>query len=692
MTIGPKPEPRPLILHVDDSGNPKRLAESDIIYVTTINAENYENLPFEITAVPNVTGISVTSLQGTGIFLTTGEAAATYLTQSNANSTYATQTSLNSYLLTGTAAATYATQTSLNSYLLTGTAATLYATNAELETYLGPISDATGVGKIPYYDTAWELLDPGSNGQVLTLISGKPQWDNPCGTVSIPVQFSQGGTGTTTAPTANRIPYSDGSKFVYDSNFTYNASLGRLAVCDVTLTAPLAISYGGTNATTNTQARSNLGLGDLATVNSPLPVTQGGTGTTTSPTSYGVMYFDSATTSIKNSSNFTFNGTKITANDIGLANALTVGNGGTGRTTLTAGNFLVGNGTSPVTFQLTSNYLLTGTAAATYFNKLTDTLSIAQGGTGTGTQTANGILWYDSVNTRLGTNTTLKLGTASKLLAVCGVAIPTKGLYLDTGDGSLNPTTSFKLQDLGDVTATAPTTGQILRYGTSEWAPVSLGSINVTSFAGTGVFDTTANTNSTYISKPITPGTNTVLYYNGTSWAASPTGSNGEYLRINGGTLDWETPAGAAETWTTIFKTSDETRDDDNPLIADSDLTFQADVTGSKNVKFCIFFSADAADGFKYTVTHPAINNFNWNILYTSPATGFVNSTSRPGTGTFPTINAVTDTTGHGYLEIQGVLNLSTTGTVSFDYCKEDIGSGGINLRIFAGSYVSHTY
>ena len=57
MTTGPRPTPHPIILHIDDNGNPVRLAEASAIYVTsavigTISATNYEGLNVGQVGVP----------------------------------------------------------------------------------------------------------------------------------------------------------------------------------------------------------------------------------------------------------------------------------------------------------------------------------------------------------------------------------------------------------------------------------------------------------------------------------------------------------------------------------------------------------------------------------------------------------------------------------------------------------------
>ena len=76
MTIGPKPNPRPIILHVDsETGIPYRLAESDSITVGNINLTTINNESYSPGVGPggiDPTAINVTSLQGTGVLLTTG--------------------------------------------------------------------------------------------------------------------------------------------------------------------------------------------------------------------------------------------------------------------------------------------------------------------------------------------------------------------------------------------------------------------------------------------------------------------------------------------------------------------------------------------------------------------------------------------------------------------------------------------
>lgn len=76
----------------------------------------------------------------------------------------------------------------------------------------------------------------------------------------------------------------DANEMVIISNWGVTASAssggggGQVDLSNVTGT--LAVAHGGTGATAADGARTNLGLGTLATQNSPLPVANGGTGAT----------------------------------------------------------------------------------------------------------------------------------------------------------------------------------------------------------------------------------------------------------------------------------------------------------------------------------------------------------------------------------------------------------------------------
>ena len=447
-TIGPKPNPRPLILHVDSDTNvPYRLAESTSLVVDSITANTYNGLP----SLGSIT--NVTSLEGTGIFALTS----TNVTAFNGTGVFTT------------------TSTNVTSFAGTGAFATPGYVINELSEYCGPGLQSPATGDLPYYDdSTWKLLTGAVAGDVITFEGGVPVWRAPEGSVTIPIPISQGGSNFTGPYQNNSVIYYNNStgKFASDTDLTFDATTNTLTAGSAVLNNPLAVAYGGTAATTTAQARTNLGLGNLAVINSPLPVANGGTNSTTQVTN-GVSYFDNATTSLKTTTDLTFNGTTLDAPNLTLDNPLPVAEGGTGRDTLTAGNFLIGNGTVAISFSPTASFETTAHAAATYFNKSTDTLAVARGGTNSTGQTNYGVLWYDGGGAQITSNTNLKLGTTSKLLAVCGVAVPSKGLYIE--NGNLNPTTEFKLQDIYDVTTTLPSNGQVLTYdtGISRWKPAT---------------------------------------------------------------------------------------------------------------------------------------------------------------------------------------------------------------------------
>ena len=131
------------------------------------------------------------------------------------------------------------------------------------------------------------------------------------------------------------------------TNKTINGSNNTITNVSLSggVTGTLPLANGGTGATSASVARTNLGLGSLATLSSiandnwsgtDLAVANGGTGSSTASgarTNLGL-----GTLATQNSiDNGDWSGTD-----------LSVSNGGTGRSTLTANNVLLGNGTSAV--------------------------------------------------------------------------------------------------------------------------------------------------------------------------------------------------------------------------------------------------------------------------------------------------------------------------------------------------------
>lgn len=102
-----------------------------------------------------------------------------------------------------------------------------------------------------------------------------------------------------------------------------------------------------------------------------------------------VLYNSSG--SIAGSANLTFDGTTLTANALTLTNKLTVANGGTGATTLTANNVILGNGTSAVQF------VAPGTAGNVLTSNGTTWVSQAGGASGISQAKVTGINFIFSI-------------------------------------------------------------------------------------------------------------------------------------------------------------------------------------------------------------------------------------------------------------------------------------------------------
>jgi hypothetical protein len=143
----------------------------------------------------------------------------------------------------GTSAMTAATAAQVVSVI--GATFVTNATNATSATSATTATNIAGglSGSIPYQTGAGAtaLLPSGTNGQVLTLTAGLPSW------------VSVSGTGTVTS-----VDVSGGTTGLTTSGGPVTGS------GTITLAGTLAIANGGTGATTDSAARTALGLGTMA--------------------------------------------------------------------------------------------------------------------------------------------------------------------------------------------------------------------------------------------------------------------------------------------------------------------------------------------------------------------------------------------------------------------------------------------
>jgi hypothetical protein len=178
--------------------------------------------------------------------------------------------------------------------------------------------------------------------------------------------------GTTTPSGTTRLNY--GGYFYATQFYGNGANLTSLNAGNIN-SGTLAIANGGTGATTNTAARTNLGAttvgSNLFTLTNPSAITfprinadntvsslsavdfrtaigaGTGNGTVTSVSGTGTVNGISLSGTVTSSGSLTLGGTLSNVSlTTQVTGTLPVGNGGTGATTLTANNVLLGNGTS----------------------------------------------------------------------------------------------------------------------------------------------------------------------------------------------------------------------------------------------------------------------------------------------------------------------------------------------------------
>ena len=388
-----------------------------------------------------------------------------------------------------------------------------------------------------------------ANMQIIVPNTIQQYWirNNTTGSYTLTVKTS-GGTGVIVVQNGASILYCDGTNVV-------QAETASLSV-------PVAIAQGGTGATTAGTALLNLG-----------------------GTSLGIGLFTAVSANVARAA---IGAAGAGANsDItsltGLTTPLSVGQGGTGQTTYTNGQLLIGNttgntlvkstltagtginitngagtitiaGTGPDTFPGAGIAYSTGTAWGTSYTTTGTgtTIALSASPAFTGTPTAP--------TAAAGTNTTQLATTAYVVGTAFSPALPGQtgnaGKYVTT-DGT---TASWSFVDLAaGVTGTLPTANG----GTGLTAFTSGGAVYATSTSalttgtlpvgsgGTGATALTLNNvllgNGTGALQAVAPGaTGNLLTSNGTTWASSPAPSNAVQYPQNSQSVDYTLVLGDA--------------------------------------------------------------------------------------------------------------------------------------------------
>lgn len=194
------------------------------------------------------------------------------------------------------------------------------------------------------------------------------------------------------------------------------------ALTDANLTGVLPVAQGGTNATTAAAARTSLGAAASATTFTAGTGLSGG-GTLGANRTFSVVYAGNGTANSAARSDHTHD-----INSTSITGTLSVAGGGTGRTSITTGNYVIGAGTTGVSSKTPAQVLADiGAATSGHGHALTDanitgTLPIKQGGTGATTAAAARTALAVPVNTTsISTGNGLTGGgnlTASRTLSV----------------------------------------------------------------------------------------------------------------------------------------------------------------------------------------------------------------------------------------------------------------------------------
>jgi len=166
--------------------------------------------------------------------------------------------------------------------------------------------------------------------------------------------------------------------------------------------------------------------------------------------------------------------------------------------------------------------------------------------------------------------------------------------------------------------------------------------------------------------------------------AVSDVPTDAQVLTFNDSNSEWDAQdaGGGGGGFDTVYKTADETINNDSTLTDDTDLQFSVDANASYAMICLFMYAADAIPDFKYAYSVPA--GITGNIM-----DGYFNSQNTSAVvRTWATSRSPIDSSGNvralfntGCLNIEG-----TAGTIAFQWAQNTSNAGNTTLK--EGSYI----
>lgn len=231
--------------------------------------------------------------------------------------------------------------------------------------------------------------------------------------------------------------------------------------------------------------------------------------------------------------------------------------------------------------------------------------------------------------------------------------------------------------DAGLAPATGGGTTNFLRAD-GTWAAPSAGATDLAYTAATRVLASSTGADATL---PLVTSTDAGL-------APASGGGSSNFLRADG---TWAAPAGGGgASWTAIFKPTDETRNSTTVLADDGALLVALDASSTYAIRITAFLSTSATPDSKYAMAYSG----------SVASAFFYRGNQAPGAGvgsgnlftvtteTIPASQDIDGGTGTTIIIIEGIVNTTTAGTLSFQWAQRV--SNAANTIVRAGSYLEY--